>query len=56
MFLAEFVKPGIPWAHIDIAGADFMKEEGGLYSRGASAFGVRTCLEYLEHLAAGGAA
>jgi leucyl aminopeptidase len=47
MFLAEFVEPSIPWAHIDIAGADFMKEENGLYARGASAFGVRTCLEYL---------
>jgi leucyl aminopeptidase len=50
MFLAEFVAPGIAWAHIDIAGADFMKEEGGLYARGASAFGVRTCLDYAANL------
>ncbi|MDR1649818.1 MAG: aminopeptidase, partial [Synergistaceae bacterium] len=50
MFLAEFVAPGIAWAHIDIAGADFMKEEGGLYARGASAFGVRTCLDFLAGL------
>jgi leucyl aminopeptidase len=50
MFLAEFVAPGIAWAHIDIAGADFMKEEGGLYSKGASAFGVRTCLDYAAGL------
>ncbi|MDR2175800.1 MAG: leucyl aminopeptidase [Synergistaceae bacterium] len=50
MFLAEFVEPGIAWAHMDIAGADFMKEEGGLYARGASAFGVRTCLDYAAGL------
>jgi len=48
MFLAEFVGQGIPWAHIDIAGADFMKEESGVYARGASGWGVRTCLDYLS--------
>ncbi|MCL2009155.1 MAG: leucyl aminopeptidase [Synergistaceae bacterium] len=47
MFLAEFVEKGIPWAHIDMAGTDFMKEESGVYSKGASAWGVRTCLDYL---------
>ncbi|MDR1741957.1 MAG: leucyl aminopeptidase [Synergistaceae bacterium] len=47
MFLSEFVDKGIPWAHIDIAGVDFMKEESGVYSRGASAWGVRTCLDYI---------
>jgi leucyl aminopeptidase len=51
MFLAEFVEKGIPWAHIDIAGADFMKDESGVYARGASAWGVRTCLDYLVNLA-----
>jgi leucyl aminopeptidase len=50
MFLAEFVEHGIPWAHIDIAGADFMKEESGVYSRGASGWGVRTCLDYLSNV------
>jgi leucyl aminopeptidase len=47
MFLNEFVEKGIPWAHLDIAGADFMKEDSGIYARGASAWGVRTCLDYL---------
>jgi leucyl aminopeptidase len=47
MFLNEFVEKGIPWAHLDIAGADFMKEDSGVYARGASAWGVRTCLDYL---------
>jgi len=51
MFLAEFVEKGIPWAHMDIAGADFMKEESGVYAKGASAWGVRTCLDYLRTFA-----
>jgi leucyl aminopeptidase len=50
MFLAEFVRPGIAWAHLDIAGTDFMKEESGVYARGASGWGVRTCLDYLANL------
>ena len=50
MFLAEFVEKGIPWAHLDIAGTDFMKEESGVYAKGASALGVRTCLDYLTEI------
>jgi leucyl aminopeptidase len=50
MFLAEFVEKGIPWAHMDIAGTDFMKEESGVYAKGASALGVRTCLDYLTEI------
>ena len=47
MFLSEFVDRGIAWAHLDIAGVDFYKDEWGVYSRGASAWGVRSCLDYL---------
>jgi leucyl aminopeptidase len=50
MFLNEFVEKGIPWAHIDIAGADFMKEDSGVCARGASAWGVRACLDYVVNL------
>ncbi|MDR2529770.1 MAG: leucyl aminopeptidase [Synergistaceae bacterium] len=50
MFLNEFVEKGVSWAHIDIAGADFMKEESGVYAQGASAWGVRTCLDYILSL------
>ncbi|GHS99884.1 putative cytosol aminopeptidase [Synergistales bacterium] len=50
MFLAEFVEKDIPWAHLDIAGPDFIKEESGVLARGASAFGVRLCLDYLTNL------
>ena len=47
MFLAEFVEKGISWAHMDIAGSDFMKDDSGVYAKGASAWGVRTCLDFL---------
>lgn len=50
LFLKEFVDDNIAWAHMDIAGTDFKDKEYGVYSKGASAFGVRTCLEYIMSL------
>lgn len=50
MFLEEFVGEGIKWAHIDIAGPAYFKEEFGYYSKGATGFGVRTCLECILRL------
>ena len=50
LFLKEFVGEKISWAHMDIAGVDFNDKEYGVYSKGASAFGVRTCLDYLVNL------
>ena len=52
IFLQEFIgetKNGkkIPWVHLDIAGVDFFKENSSIYSKGASAFGTRTCIEYI---------
>jgi leucyl aminopeptidase len=47
MFLQEFVKKGIPWAHIDMAGTDHSKEEYGYVPRGFTGFGTRTMLEFL---------
>lgn len=52
LFLKQFVAEGISWAHMDIAGVDFNDKEYGVYSKGASAFGVRTCLEYVMELKA----
>lgn len=46
-FLREFVADGISWAHLDIAGVDFRDKEHGVYSKGATSFGVRTCIEYV---------
>ena len=53
LFLKEFVgtkENKIPWAHFDIAGPDMKDKEYGVYSKGASAFGVRTCLDYVINL------
>ena len=50
LFLKEFVADGIAWAHMDIAGVDFCDKEYGVYSKGATSFGVRTCLDYLMRL------
>jgi len=52
MFLEEFVEKDIPWVHIDIAGMDNYKEEFGYYKKGATGFGVRTCLAWLEKFGA----
>ncbi len=47
MFLQEFVEEGIKWAHLDIAGPAYSKEEYFYYTKGATGFGVRLCLDYL---------
>lgn len=41
-FLARFVKEGLPWAHLDIAGVTLMPRETDLAPKGASGWGVRT--------------
>ncbi|MBQ7154976.1 MAG: leucyl aminopeptidase [Synergistaceae bacterium] len=50
LFLKEFVGENIAWAHFDIAGPDFCDKEYGIYPKGATAFGVRTCLDYVMGL------
>ena len=47
LFLKEFVGEKISWAHMDIAGVDFKDKEYGIYAKGATAFAVRTCLDYV---------
>jgi len=43
-FLSFFVKPGMPWAHVDIAGVS--DDEGHeLFGSGATGYGVRLLLE-----------
>lgn len=49
-FLKEFVGDGIPWMHLDIAGVDMQKDEYSVYSKGATGFAVRSCIEYLLSL------
>lgn len=50
MFLREFVGEGIKWLHMDIAGVDTSDEDYGYYRKGATGFGVRSCLAWLESL------
>lgn len=41
-FLQRFVKPGTPWAHLDIAGTAFTKGETMLSPKGPTGWGVMT--------------
>ena len=42
MFLRRFIKPGVPWAHIDIAGVVSTSTATELAPAGATGWGVRT--------------
>ncbi len=42
LFLQAFVDPGIPWAHMDMAGAGIAETDTPLCPKGATGFGVRT--------------
>jgi leucyl aminopeptidase len=46
-FLQRFIKPEIPWAHLDIAGVTWSKKGTSLVPKGATAFGVRLAYDYI---------
>jgi leucyl aminopeptidase len=48
LFLKEFVSPGVKWAHLDIAGPVLSAKEVGYNTKGATGFGVRTLVEYVD--------
>ncbi|MBT7553508.1 leucyl aminopeptidase [bacterium] len=51
MFLQEFVKPEVAWAHLDIAGPAYAEKPLNSYTPvGGVGFGVRTVLEWLSNL------
>jgi len=52
LFLREFVRPGLRWAHLDIAGPAFGDKEYSYLKKGGSGFGVRLLLRYLMDPAA----
>lgn len=52
LFLSRFVRKGELWAHLDIAGVDWVEKGNALCPEGASGFGARTLIE----LARGGLA
>lgn len=47
IFLQEFVKEGINWAHLDIAGVAFMEKPQKEFAKGATGVGVRTLINYI---------
>src|SRR4029453_7205481 len=49
-FLGECVD-AVPWAHLDIAGPAFAEKDLPLAPRGATGYGVRLLVEYLQRLA-----
>lgn len=49
LFLKEFIDD-VPWAHLDIAGPAFWEKVGPYGAKGASGFGVRLILKFLEDL------
>jgi leucyl aminopeptidase len=53
LLLEEFVGDH-PWAHLDIAGPAESDEESYELRKGATGFGIRTLLEFLEEFAPGG--
>lgn len=47
LFLKEFVG-NVPWAHLDIAGPAFVDADDAWVAKGATGFGVRTLINFLE--------
>jgi leucyl aminopeptidase len=52
LFLQEFVRKGLRWAHLDIAGPAFADKEYSYLGKGGSGVGVRTLLRLLAPPAA----
>jgi len=50
MFLKQFVQDDIPWAHLDIAAMADANKELPYCPKGATGFGVRLLIQYLESL------
>jgi len=50
IFLKQFVPDQVPWAHLDIAGPATTEKELPYCPKGATGFGVRLLVEYLEGL------
>ncbi len=40
-FLARFLKPGVKWAHLDVAGTVWSNKPGAVHDKGATGYGVR---------------
>ena len=40
-FIGRFIKPGVKWAHLDVAGTVWANKPGALHDKGATGYGVR---------------
>ena len=40
-FIGRFIKPGVKWAHLDVAGTVWANKPGALFDKGATGYGVR---------------
>lgn len=40
-FLSYFVKEGVPWCHLDIAGVHVSESDSGMFAKGSNGWGVR---------------
>ena len=49
LFLKEFVKESVQWAHIDIAGTCWTDKDRGIDPAGPTGYGVRTLVEWACH-------
>jgi leucyl aminopeptidase len=50
LFLKEFVPAGVKWAHLDIAGPAFLSKATDYSPVGATGYGVRTLIRFVESL------
>jgi len=50
IFLSHFVREGVPWAHIDIAGVSNSDKNSGPFVVGPTGYGVRLLAAFLEGL------
>ena len=47
-FIQRFVKDGVKWAHLDIAGMVWTAKPGALWDKGATGYGVRLLDKFVE--------
>ncbi len=50
MFLKQFIEKKTKWAHLDIAATATCDKDQPYCPKGATGFGVRLLVDYLEHL------
>ncbi len=48
-FIGRFIKEGVSWAHLDIAGMSWDKKGSLLYPKGATGFGVKLLSQFINN-------